>query len=106
MQFLRIKPMDQGVIRTWKSNYRRIYQRTVLSDIETRYACRESNKNNTRGNNGLYQGYDANMSDVTKISKEARDKIESDKIARCRIKSRCLPCSRESDMEQMFGRVS
>ena len=53
-----------------------------------------------------YQGYDINMSDFTKISKEARDRIESDKIVRCWIKSGCLPCSHESDMEQMYDRVS
>ena len=73
--------MDQGVSRIWKTNYRRISLRTVLLYIETRNACSESNNNNTRGTNGPHQGYDAKMSDVTKISTEAWDGIQSEKIA-------------------------
>ncbi len=55
------QPMDMGVIKAWKTAYRKIMLRSILQDLESRISKREENRNQPKGTNGLAQGYDPHM---------------------------------------------
>ncbi len=41
--------MDMGIIRAWKSGYRRLMLRDILKEIESRIERRYMSKNTTKG---------------------------------------------------------
>ena len=88
--------MNMGVIRLWKTAYKRLMLIVILKDVETRIERQQIYSSNTRGLNGLEQGYDTNMLDVCRLSNKAWNEIENEKIARCWVRAHCLSHSQEN----------
>ncbi len=63
------KPMDMGVISTWKQTDRRFLVRKLVQNIESRAERRELNQGRTYGLKGLAEGYDPHMLDAANLAK-------------------------------------
>ena len=51
------------------------------------------------------EGYDPNMLDVTNLVKASWSNVAQMTIARCWIKSKCLPNAMEAELQSTFGRM-
>ena len=83
----------------------RLMLRVILKDVETRIERQQIYSSNTRGLNGLEQGYDTNMLDVCRLSNKAWNEIENEKIARCWVRAHCLSHSQENCWTQIYGHL-
>lgn len=99
------QPMDMGVIYAFKRLYRRAMLRELVRDIESRSERREANHKNPGGMNGIAEGYEPHMLDVTRLVKQSWESVSQMTIARCWMKARCLPSGMNAELNSTFGRM-
>lgn len=99
------QPMDQGVIAAWKAEYRLLYLKESLEDIETQEQRRQQNIGKKAGMKGMEEGYDPHMLDVTRLTAKSWNTVTQASVARCWVKAKILPAAVEADINNAWGKT-
>jgi len=94
----RYQPLDQGIIRAFKSKYKAEYCRRVCNTLENWDSARESARLLPNGCRGVAEGCSPHMLDVLEIAKAAWDGVTRETIMNCWVKSTALPMSVQTEL--------